>query len=123
MKKICLLTILSLVILSSFKPEEDKDGIIYWIDREEKDVFISVFGARYNMEYEIADSLIERFEKDTITRQIELKSKIGVITGCYDYYDNVNQILVTFCVDKYELSNGDVYYPRKTTDYCSCIGF
>ena len=123
MKKICLLIILSLVILSSFKPEEDKDGIIYWIDREEKDVFISVFGARYNIEYEIADSLVERFEKDTVTRQIEINSKLGVITGCYDYYDNINQILVTFCVDKYELSNGDVYYPRKTTDNCSCIGF
>lgn len=123
MKKICFLIILSLVVLSSFKPREDKDGIIYWIDREEKDVFISVFGARYNIEYEIADSLVERFEKDTITRQIEINSKIGVITGCYDYYDNVNHILVTFCVDKYELSNGDVYYPRKTTDYCSCIGF
>lgn len=123
MKKFYLFfVVLSIIILSSFNGRRDKDGIIYWIDREEKDVFISVFGARYNTEYEIADSLVARFENDTITKQIEINSKLGVITGCYDYYDNINQILVTFCVDKYELTNGDVYYPRKT-DNCSCEGF
>lgn len=126
MKKLLLAAIIlsSITILTSFIKKDDKDGVIYWIDNEEKDVFISVFGARYNTEYEIADRLVEIYETDTITKELTIDSKIGSIKGCYDYYDNINQILVTFCVDKYELLNGDIYYPKKREgNECECNNY
>jgi hypothetical protein len=113
---------LTFALLFSFSPKyhPTKDGIIYWVDNEEKDAIISVFGMRDYSEEEVGQFLLKKYEeKDTITRKMVIETSKAKIYGCYTYEDNVNQYLITFCAEKYLWNDGDSTFIPKS-DWCLC---
>jgi hypothetical protein len=118
MKTLFVISLLLFSFTTRYQPT--KDGIIYWVDNEEKDAIISVFGMINYSEIEVGQFLLKKYgEQDTVTRMMVVQTSKAKIYGCYTYEDNINQYLITFCAEKYLWNNGDSTLIPKS-NWCLC---
>jgi hypothetical protein len=118
MKTIFIISLLLFSFPANYQPI--RDGIICWVDNEEKDAIMSGFGMRNDLEKEVGQFLLKKYwEQDTVTRKMTIQTSKGKIYGCYTYEDNIKQYLITFCAEKYLWNNGDSTLIPKS-NWCLC---
>jgi hypothetical protein len=109
---ITVIAIILIAILLKGETKEpiDRDGLVYYhmncIDGDTTYTLYSVFGMKKNLHFEIADSLVSRYQANDMQDSMSITFSKGVVLGISRVNTYDKSTLVDFCAYEYNWSNG-----------------